>query len=66
MKDSKKLSVDELRWRAEEDARTLERYQEIIKDKERLKAALAQAEKQIDNLKQRADAIAKTVTTLKK
>lgn len=66
MKDSKKLSADELRWRAEEDARTLERYQEIIKDKDRLKAALTQAEKQVDNLKQRADAIAKSVTTLKK
>lgn len=66
MKDNKKMSADELRWRAEEDARTLERYQEIIKDKDRLKAALAQAEKQVDNLKQRADAIAKSVTTLKK
>lgn len=66
MKDSKKLSADELRWRTEEDARTLERYQEIMNDKDRLKAALTQAEKQVDNLKQRADAIAKSVTTLKK
>lgn len=66
MKDSKKMSAEELKWRAEEDARTLERYQEIIKDKDRLKAALTQAEKQVDNLKQRADAIAKSVTTLKK
>ena len=66
MKDSKKISADELKWRAEEDARTLERYQEIIKDKDRLKAALTQAEKQVDNLKQRADAIAKSITTLKK
>lgn len=66
MKDSKKLSTDELRWRAEEDARTLERYQEIMNDKDRLKAALAQAEKQVDNLKERANAISKSITTLKK
>nr|DAF16344.1 MAG TPA: hypothetical protein [Crassvirales sp.] len=66
MKDSKKLSADELRWRAEEDARTLERYQEIMNDKDRLKAALAQAEKQVDNLKERANAISKSITTLKK
>lgn len=66
MKDSKKLSADELGWRAEEDARTLERYQEIMNDKDRLKAALAQAEKQVDNLKERANAISKSITTLKK
>lgn len=66
MKDSKKLSADELRWRTEEDARTLERYQEIMNDKDRLKAALAQAEKQVDNLKERANAISKSITTLKK
>ena len=66
MKDSKKLSADELRWRAEDDARTLERYQEIMNDKDRLKAALAQAEKQIDNLKERANAISKSITTIKK
>lgn len=66
MKDNKKMSADELRWRAEEDARTLERYQEIMNDKDRLKAALAQAEKQVDNLKERANAISKSITTLKK
>ena len=65
MKDNKKMSADELRWRAEEDARTLERYQEIMNDKDRLKAALAQAEKQVDNLKERANAISKSITTLK-
>lgn len=34
--DKKKMSEDELRWQSEEDARTLERYQAILKDKSRL------------------------------
>lgn len=65
MKINKKMSEDELRWRAEEDARTLERYQEIIKDKARLDAAMKQAEKTIDNLQQRANALSKSLTGLK-
>ena len=65
MKVNKKMSEDELRWRAEEDARTLERYQEIIKDKARLDAAMKQAEKTIDNLQQRANALSKSLTGLK-
>ena len=65
MKVNKKMSEDELRWRAEEDARTLERYQEIIKDKARLDAAMKHAEKTIDNLQQRANALSKSLTGLK-
>lgn len=65
MEIKKKLSEDELRWRAEEDARTLERYQEIVKDKKRLDAALKKAKEQIDNLKGRAEALGKSISGLK-
>lgn len=34
-----KLSKDEIKWRAEEDARTLSRYQEIMSDAKRKAAA---------------------------
>lgn len=63
---TKKMSEDELRWRAEEDARTLERYQEIMNDKPRLDRAMKQAQKTIDNLQQRATAMSKSLTGIKK
>lgn len=62
---TKNMTKDELRWRAEEDARTLERYQEIMNDKPRLERAMKQAQKTIDNLQQRADAMSKSLTGLK-
>lgn len=62
----KKMSEDELRWRAEDDARTLERYQEIMNDKPRLDRAMKQAQKTIDNLQERANAMSKSLTGLKK
>lgn len=62
---TKNMTEDELRWRAEEDARTLERYQEIMNDKPRLERAMKQAQKTIDNLQQRADAMSKSLTGLK-
>lgn len=66
MQDKKKMSEDELRWQAEEDARTLERYQEIINDKERLGRAMKKAKEQVDNLQERAEALNKSITGLKK
>lgn len=62
MKMSLKLNEE---WRAEEDARTLERYQEIIKDKKRLDAALKVASKTVDNLEARAKALSKSLTGIK-
>lgn len=64
--DKKKLSEDELRWRAEEDARTIERYNEIINDKARLDRAMKVAAKTVDNLQERAKALNKSLTGLKK
>ena len=52
-------------WQAEEDARTLERYQEIIKDKKRLDAALKAASKTVDTLEARAKALSKSLTGIK-
>ena len=62
---TKNMTEDELRWRAEEDARTLERYQEIMNDKPRLERAIKQAKKTIDNLQQRANAMSKSLTGIK-
>lgn len=64
--DKRKLSEDELRWRAEEDARTLERYQEIINDKARLDRAMKAAKETVDNLQERAAALSKSITGIKK
>lgn len=64
--DKKQMSEDELRWRAEEDARTLERYQEIMNDKARLDRAMKAAKKTVDNLQERAAALSKSLTGLKR
>ena len=60
------MSQDEIRWQTEEDVRTLERYQEIMNDPERKKRVLAAANEKVDNLKERADALARSVTGIKK
>jgi hypothetical protein len=54
---AKKLSIDEKRWQAEEDARTMARYQEIMSDSKRKSAAVAQARLEASNLQKRADAM---------
>lgn len=64
--DKKKMSEDELKWQAEDDARTLEKYQQIISDKQRLDRAMKAASKTVDNLKERAAALSKSLTGLKK
>jgi hypothetical protein len=64
--DKKKMSEDELRWQAEDDARTLEKYQQIISDKQRLDRAMKAASKTVYNLKERAAALSKSLTGLKK
>lgn len=64
--DKKKLLEDELRWQSEEDARVLERYQEIMNDKGRLDRAMKVAKKTVDNLKERAAALNKSLTGIKK
>lgn len=50
----RKMSADELRWQAEEDARTMARYQEILDDKSRHKRAVAKAKELANDLNKRA------------
>lgn len=45
----------EQQWQAEEDARTLGRYQEILQDKARMTRATKEAEKQARDLSKRAN-----------
>lgn len=60
------MTEDELRWQSEEDARTLERYQEIVNDKARLNRAMKATAKIVDNLEERAKVLNKSLTGLKK
>ena len=64
--EKRKMTEDELRWQSEEDARTLERYQEIVNDKARLDRAMKATVKIVDNLEERAKALNKSLTGLKK
>lgn len=53
-------------WMAEDDARTIERYNEIVGDKARLGRAMKAAEKQVKNLTERASALNRSITGFKK
>lgn len=54
---AKKLTFDEAKWQAEDDARTMARYQEIMSDPKRRSAAIKQAKVEASNLQKRADAM---------
>jgi len=56
----------ELKWQAEEDARTMARYQQIMEDKARLNRAVKAAKEQANDLEQRAKALSKSITGIKK
>lgn len=66
MANKVKMTEDELRWQAESDARTIEQYNEIISDKPRLDRAMKAAKKQVENLTERANALNKSITGIKK
>lgn len=59
-------SRTEADWMAEDDARTIERYNEIVGDKARLGRAMKAAEKQVKNLTERASALNRSITGFKK
>ena len=50
-----KISFNEKKWQAEEDVRTMARYQEIMNDSRRKNAAIKQAKLEATNLQKRAD-----------
>lgn len=54
-----KLSAQEKKWQASEDARTMARYQEIMNDRKRRVAAMNQAKQEAADLQKRADAMKK-------
>lgn len=61
-----KITKEEQQWQAEDDARTIERYNEIINDKPRLNRAMKAAKKQVENLTERANALNKSITGIKR
>ena len=60
-----RISKQELEWRAQDDARILAQYQEILLDKARLKNAQMAAKKEVDNLTKRLQVMKKVTTTKK-
>ena len=50
-------SSDELKWQAENDARTMAQYQEILQDKARMNRAIKEANKQAADLQKRTNAM---------
>lgn len=53
----------ELQWQAEEDARTMARYQEILGDSSRMSRAVKVAKQQVADLNKRAAAMNKVAST---
>ena len=58
-----KISKSELDWRAEDDARILAQYQEILLDKARLSRAKKAATKEVTNLSNRLQIMKKVSAT---
>jgi hypothetical protein len=61
-----KISSNELKWQAEDDARTMARYQEIMSDSARRGRAIKAAKIEAANLQKRATAMATAAGTSKK
>ena len=57
------LSKDEKRWRAEDDARTMAHYEEIMADSARKKAAIGAAKSMASDLNKRANAMDRVAET---
>ena len=58
-----KLSTDEKKWRAEADAETMARYEEIMRDSSRRAAAIKIASQKAADLTKRANAMTRVATT---
>ena len=56
----------ELEWRAEDDARIMAQYQDIMKDKARMDRAVKVARKQAKDLQDRADTMKRVAKANKK
>lgn len=63
---TKKLSKEDLAWRAESDAETMARYEEIMSDASRRNAAVKAAKEKAADLNKRADMLTKAAKNKKK
>lgn len=63
---NKKMNADELRWRAETDADTMARYEEIMADNARRSAAIRSARTRAADLTKRANAMSRVASTKKR
>lgn len=61
-----KLSKIEQNWQVEEDARTFERYQELINNKSRLNNALKKVKENASTLEKRSTSLNNAVKSFKK
>ena len=57
------LNKDEAQWRAEDDARTMANYEEIMADSARKKAAIGAAKSMANDLNKRANAMNRVAVT---
>ena len=58
-----KISSNEKKWQAEEDAYTMARYEEIMSDSSRRNAAIKAAKEKASDLNKRANAMNKVAST---
>lgn len=65
-REEQKMRQRELQWRAEDDARIMAQYQDIMKDKARMDRAVKVARKQAKDLQDRADTMKRVAKTTKK
>lgn len=65
-REEKQMRQRELQWRAEDDARIMAQYQDIMKDKSRMDRAVKVARKQAKDLQDRADTMKRVAKTSKK
>lgn len=63
MATRRNVTSQERQWQAEEDARTMARYQEILGDKSRMSRAVKVAKQQASDLNKRAQAMNKVART---
>lgn len=59
-------SKQELQWQAEDDARTMARYQEIMSDTKRMNRAVKAAQQEANNLEKRVSAMKAAASTKSK
>ena len=65
-REEQQMRKRELEWRAEDDARIMAQYQDIMKDKARMDRAVKVARKQAKDLQERANTMKKVAKTNKK